>query len=80
MERMSPWEKKITTTEAAALKSDIVAGGMTDNTEAAEKITTFLTGRGYAVDHESMLDLIRSANQESLEEFRRKLEKSAIEN
>jgi hypothetical protein len=79
MENM-PSREKITTHEAAALKQDLLGGGLINNTDAAEIITVFLANRGYGVDHETMLDLIRSANQESLEEFKKKLGESALEN
>jgi len=80
MERMPFRREKITTNEANVLRRDIVAGGFGDNTDSAEMITKFLADRGYAVNRESMLDLIRSANQGSLEEFRKKLGENALEN
>jgi hypothetical protein len=47
---------RFTTTELAALRSDLLQGGMIDSYEAAELLQVFLMGRGYGVSPKDALD------------------------
>ena len=47
---------RFTATELAALRSDLLQGGMIDSYEAAELLQVFLMGRGYGVSPKSALD------------------------
>src|SRR6266404_1308455 len=47
---------RFTTTELAALRSDLLQGGMIDSYEAAELLQVFLMGRGYGVSPKAALD------------------------
>ena len=47
---------RFTMTELAALRSDLLQGGMLDSYEAAELLRVFLMGRGYGVSPEAALD------------------------
>ena len=47
---------RFTITELAALRNDLLQGGMVDSYEAAELLRVFLIGRGYGVSHTDALD------------------------
>jgi hypothetical protein len=47
---------RFTSTELAALRSDLLQGGMIDSYEAAELLQVFLMGRGYGVSPKAALD------------------------
>jgi hypothetical protein len=47
---------RFTRTELAALRSDLLQGGMIDSYEAAELLQVFLMGRGYGVSPKAALD------------------------
>jgi len=47
---------RFTATELAALRSDLMQGGMIDSYEAAELLQVFLMGRGYGVSPKAALD------------------------
>ncbi len=47
---------RFTMTELAALRNDLLQGGMVDSYEAAELLRVFLIGRGYGVSHTDALD------------------------
>ena len=47
---------RFTMTELAALRNDLLQGGMIDSFEAAELLQVFLMGRGYGVSPKAALD------------------------
>ena len=47
---------RFTMTELAALRNDLMQGGMIDSYEAAELLQVFLMGRGYGVSPKDALD------------------------
>src|SRR6266705_441815 len=47
---------RFTMTELAALRNDMLQGGMIDSYEAAELLQVFLMGRGYGVSPKAALD------------------------
>jgi hypothetical protein len=47
---------RFTMTELAALRNDLLQGGMVDSYEAAELLQVFLMGRGYGVSPKAALD------------------------
>ena len=47
---------RFTMTELAALRNDLLQGGMLDSSEAAELLRVFLMGRGYGVSPSGALD------------------------
>ena len=47
---------RFTLTELAALRQDLLQGGMVDSYEAAELLQVFLMGRGYGVSPKAALD------------------------
>src|SRR5271166_4695049 len=47
---------RFTMTELAALRNDLLHGGMIDSYEAAELLQLFLMGRGYGVSPKAALD------------------------
>lgn len=47
---------RFTAVELAALRSDLMQGGMIDSYEAAELLQVFLMGRGYGVSPKAALD------------------------
>ena len=49
---------RFTMTELAALRNDLLQGGMIDSYEAAELLQVFLMGRGYGVSPEAALDAV----------------------
>jgi hypothetical protein len=56
-ERMISNDKdRFTMTELAALRNDLLQGGMIDSYEAAELLQVFLMGRGYGVSPKDALD------------------------
>lgn len=54
-ERMND-KDRFTMTELAALRNDLLQGGMLDSYEAAELLQVFLMGRGYGVSPKAALD------------------------
>jgi len=55
-DRMNNDKDRFTSTELAALRSDLLQGGMIDSYEAAELLQVFLMGRGYGVSPKAALD------------------------
>jgi len=55
-ERTNSDKDRFTATELAALRSDLLQGGMIDSYEAAELLQVFLMGRGYGVSPKAALD------------------------
>lgn len=55
-ERATYDKDRFTATELAALRSDLLQGGMIDSYEAAELLQVFLMGRGYGVSPKAALD------------------------
>jgi hypothetical protein len=55
-ERANNDKDRFTATELAALRSDLLQGGMIDSYEAAELLQVFLMGRGYGVSPKAALD------------------------
>jgi len=47
---------RFTLTELAALRNDLLQGGMIDSHEAAELLQVFLMGRGYGVSKIAAID------------------------
>jgi len=47
---------RFTITELAALRNDLLQGGMIDSYDAAELLQVFLIGRGYGVSPKAALD------------------------
>ena len=47
---------RFTVMELAALRSDLMQGGMLDSRDAAELLQVFLMGRGYGVSPEAAMD------------------------
>jgi hypothetical protein len=47
---------RFTMAELAALRNDLIQGGMIDSYEAAELLQVFLMGRGYGVSPKAALD------------------------
>ncbi|MEY2412766.1 MAG: hypothetical protein QOD84_1372 [Acidobacteriaceae bacterium] len=45
-------------TELAALRNDLLQGGLIDSREAAELVQVFLTGRGYGVSPQAAMDAV----------------------
>src|ERR1700728_1329598 len=61
---------RFTMTELAALRNDLLQGGMIDSYEAAELLQVFLMGRGYGVSTKAALDAAGRANQPGFVFFR----------
>jgi hypothetical protein len=55
-ERFGNDKDRFTATELAALRSDLMQGGMIDSYEAAQLLQVFLMGRGYGVSPKAALD------------------------
>src|SRR5437660_1528437 len=55
-EKMTNDKDRFTMTELAALRNDLLQGGMIDSYEAAELLQVFLMGRGYGVSQTAALD------------------------
>ena len=49
-------KERFTVTELAALRNDLISGGMVDSREAAELLQVFLAGRGYGVSQTAAID------------------------
>ena len=49
---------RFTITELAALRNDLLQGGMIDSYEAAELLQVFLMGRGYGVSPQAAYDAV----------------------
>jgi hypothetical protein len=49
-------KERFTVTELAALRNDLIQGGMADSREAAELLQVFLAGRGYGVSQKAAID------------------------
>ena len=56
-ERVMNDKDRFTMTELAALRNDLLQGGMIDFYEAAELLQVFLMGRGYGVSPKAALDV-----------------------
>ena len=54
--KVSNDKDRFTMTELAALRNDLLQGGMIDSYEAAELLQVFLMGRGYGVSPKDALD------------------------
>lgn len=48
--------ERFSVTELAALRNDLLQGGLADSREAAELLQVFLTGRGYGVSPQAAMD------------------------
>jgi hypothetical protein len=48
--------ERFSTIELAALRSDLLQGGMIDSRDAAELLQVFLIGRGYGVSPQAAMD------------------------
>src|SRR5215469_10806257 len=55
-EKVGNDKDRFTLTELAALRNDLLQGGMIDSYEAAELLQVFLMGRGYGVSPKAALD------------------------
>ena len=55
-EVITAMKERFTVTELAALRNDLLQGGMIDSREAAELLQVFLMGRGYGVSPQAALD------------------------
>ena len=55
-EVMTAMKERFSVTELAALRNDLIQGGMIDSREAAELLQVFLMGRGYGVSPQAALD------------------------
>jgi hypothetical protein len=53
---MTAMKERFSTTELAALRNDLLQGGLTDSWEAAELLQVFLMGRGYGVSPQAAMD------------------------
>lgn len=51
-------KERFTVVELAALRNDLLQGGMVDSREAAEVLQVFLMGRGYGVSQQAALDAV----------------------
>jgi hypothetical protein len=50
--------EQFSTTELAALRNDLLQGGLADSREAAELVQIFMMGRGYGVSPEAAMDAV----------------------
>ena len=48
--------ERFTVMELAALRNDLLQGGMLDSRDAAELLQVFLMGRGYGVSQQAAMD------------------------
>ena len=55
-DKMLNVKDRFTMTELAALRDDLLQGGMVDSFEAAQLLQVFLMGRGYGVSPTAALD------------------------
>jgi len=53
---MTAMKERFSVNELAALRSDLLQGGMIDSREAAEVLQIFLMGRGYGVSPQAAMD------------------------
>ena len=53
---MTAMKDRFTVIELAALRNDLLQGGMVDSREAAELLQVFLMGRGYGVSPQAAID------------------------
>jgi hypothetical protein len=53
---MTTMREQFSTMELAALRNDLLQGGMIDSRDAAELLQVFLMGRGYGVSPEAAMD------------------------
>ena len=53
---MTAMKERFSVTELAAVRSDLLQGGMIDSREAAEVLQIFLMGRGYGVSPQAAMD------------------------
>jgi hypothetical protein len=51
-------KERFSVTELAALRNDLLQGGLADSREAAELLQVFLMGRGYGVSPEAAFDAV----------------------
>jgi hypothetical protein len=72
-------DEKFNVTELAALRSDLLQGGI-DSREAAELLQVFLMGRGYGVSREAAWDAASRVEGSgcSLEVIQKELESIAL--
>lgn len=55
-EVMTAMKDRFTVMELAALRNDLLQGGMIDSRDAAELLQVFLMGRGYGVSPQAAMD------------------------
>src|SRR5258705_4781930 len=55
-EVMTAMRERFTVMELAALRNDLLQGGMIDSRDAAELLQVFLMGRGYGVSQQAAMD------------------------
>lgn len=74
-------DEKFNVTELAALRSDLLQGGI-DSREAAELLQVFLMGRGYGVSQEAARDAASRVEGSgcSLDVIQKELESMALVN
>jgi len=53
---MKDMRERFTVMELAALRNDLLQGGLADSREAAEVLQVFLMGRGYGVSPQAAID------------------------
>jgi len=53
---MTAMRERFTVMELAALRNDLLQGGMLDSRDAAELLQVFLMGRGYGVSQQAAMD------------------------
>jgi hypothetical protein len=72
--------ERFTVTELAALRSDLMEGGMIDSREAAEVLQVFLMGRGYGVSPQAARDAVGRVEMSgcSMPVLQRELESLAL--
>jgi hypothetical protein len=69
--------EKFPVVELAGLRTELLQSGM-DSWQAAELVTTFLSGRGYGADPEAVRDLVQGVEGgSSLEFMQQQLERAA---
>jgi hypothetical protein len=50
--------ERFSITELAALRNDLLQGGLADSREAAELVQIFMMGRGYGVSPQAAMDAV----------------------
>ncbi len=69
--------EKFPMVELAGLRTELLQSGM-DSWQAAELVTTFLSGRGYGADPDAVRDLVERLDGGcSLDRMQRELERAA---